>query len=75
MSAEPDSENNQHPTDSTTGKAPAEELVPEPGEAGDTGLVADSEASGGDGSPVHAEPTFAEQDAQKHPGDGPNARD
>ncbi|MEO8851389.1 MAG: hypothetical protein ABI360_06635 [Allobranchiibius sp.] len=55
--------------------APAERLIPGPGEAGDTGLVDDSAASGSRGAPVHDNRSFSEQDAAKHPGDGPNARD
>lgn len=75
MSAAPDSENNQPADNRETVEAPAESLLPERGKASDTGSTADSEASGGGGSPVHAGLSFADQDAQKRPGDGPNARD
>ncbi len=54
---------------------PAERLIPGAGEAEDTGPVDDSAASASRGAPVHDDRSFAEQDAAKHPGDGPNARD
>ncbi|MDQ2851288.1 hypothetical protein V3G39_16910 [Dermatophilaceae bacterium Sec6.4] len=55
--------------------APAERLMADHDEAGDTGYATDSAASGGKGAPVMRGFSFAEQDAMKHPGDGPNARD
>ena len=57
---------------------PAEQLTPDEGEAGDTGLVADSEASGGSGAAVGQDASssgFSEQEDAKRPGDGPAARD
>lgn len=62
-------------TNAAQSRAPAEELIPGPGEAGDTGLVDDSEAAGGNGATVEGRRGFAQQDADKHPGDGPDARD
>ena len=57
-----------------TQQEPAERLTPEDGEAGDTGLVADSEASGGSGAAT-GDQGFSQQEDAKRPGDGPAARD
>lgn len=61
--------------DTNTGPAPVEQLIPAAGEAGDTGLVEDSETAGASGATIPRHRSFAQQDADKRPGDGPNARD
>ncbi|MBO1753575.1 hypothetical protein [Allobranchiibius sp. CTAmp26] len=65
------SDDANHPTP----QEPAEQLTPDEGEAGDTGLVADSEASGGSGTVAGDDKSFSQQEEEKRPGDGPAARD
>ncbi len=68
------SDNPDNSGDNDSSESPADRLTPDEGEAGNTGLVGDSEASGGTGPRPGEDAGFGAAQDDKRPGDGPDVK-